>query len=366
MKLRQDVRVLKGKAISSLTVAMEAFNSADDTGRATRVLLHLQHAFEMLLKGILAHRRVSVFNATSGVSLGFETCLRKCIGDPLVKLSDADAGTLRTIDAMRDDEQHWYNIVAEHLLYIYARAGVTLFDDLLWLVFGEKLSTHLPERVLPISVDPPRDLAVLIDEEYAKILALLAPGRRANHEANARIRTLLAMESHTDPDAQISSNDVARVRTGVRKGHPRAEVFPKLDALTTSVDGDGLLVKVRIVKSSDAAPMRYVADENVPAAAFRDVDLQKKYHRSPFDLASDLSLTAPRCAALRSHLGIDDDPSCRHVFVFKSQRHARYSDNAFARMRNALAELDMEAIWKAHSPNRRSPGRCTIDGCKGA
>ena len=50
MKLKQEARVLRGKALSSLTVAVAAFNSPHEEGRITQVLLFLQHAFEMLLK----------------------------------------------------------------------------------------------------------------------------------------------------------------------------------------------------------------------------------------------------------------------------------------------------------------------------
>jgi hypothetical protein len=111
--------VLERKALASLTWAVEAFNSPHNDGRVTRVLLHLQHA-------------------------------SKCAK---IKLNEADAGTLRAIDAMRNDEQHWFNQVSEQLLYLHAPAGITLFDDLLQRVFTERLTTHLPTRVLPLSVE---------------------------------------------------------------------------------------------------------------------------------------------------------------------------------------------------------------------
>jgi hypothetical protein len=62
MNLRQDARHLKAKSISSMRSAMAAFNSPDDDGRVTRVLLHLQHAFEMLLKAALVQDRMQVFD----------------------------------------------------------------------------------------------------------------------------------------------------------------------------------------------------------------------------------------------------------------------------------------------------------------
>ncbi|HEX6667790.1 MAG TPA: hypothetical protein VF081_14495 [Solirubrobacterales bacterium] len=53
---------LQRKAISSLKRAITAFNSTDDDGRQTVVLLHLQHAAEMMLKAGLTNQTVAVFD----------------------------------------------------------------------------------------------------------------------------------------------------------------------------------------------------------------------------------------------------------------------------------------------------------------
>ncbi|SDN05575.1 DUF3644 domain-containing protein [Allokutzneria albata] len=367
MKLKQESRVLKRKALASLTSAVEAFNSPHGDGRETKVLLHLQHAFEMLLKAALVQGRTKVFDRVTGRSIGFEKCVGLACASATIKLNDADAGTLRAIDAMRDEEQHWFNTVPEQLLYLHARAGVTLFDDLLQRAFRDRLATHLPTRVLPVSVDPPRDLTVLLDEEYNQIADLLRPGRRARHEARARIRTLLAMEAHVEPDVRVSSKDVDRVERGIRNGASRDEVFPRLEDVTAVIDGAGITVTVHFTKKQ-GAPVRYVADESVPAAAIREVDLQRKFHRSPTALAQALNLTLPLSKALRDHLGIDADETCSHEFVFGSQRHWGYSDNAFTKMREAISTLDMDAIWRAHKhPGRaKSKPQCMIPDCQAA
>ena len=363
MKLRQQARVLKQKALTSFITAAEAFNSPRDDGRVTKVLLHLQHSFEMLLKAALVQARKPVFDETTGRSIGFERCTGLAMSDGTIKLSEADAGTLRAIDAMRDDEQHWFNEVSEQILYLHVRAAVTLFDDILQRVFGERLSTVLPERVLPVSADPPKDLALLLDDEYTQIKQLLRPGRRAGHEARARIRTLLAMEAHVEPGTRVSEKDVDRVEKGIRNGDPRDKVFPRLSDVATTVEGEGLTITVHFTKK-EGAPVRYAADDSTPAAAIRQIDLQNKYRRSPAELAFDLGLTGPRAVALRRHLGIDDDESCRHDFQFGSQRHPRYSDNALTKMRNAIRELDMDAIWKAHNPAGKACPPCSVQGCK--
>lgn len=364
MKLKQDARVLRRKALASLTSAVEAFNSPHDLGRITRVLLHLQHAFEMLLKAALVQSGTKVFDQSTGRSIGFDKCIRLAAGTPHIKLSEADAGTLRAVDAMRDDEQHWFNHVPEQLLYLHARAAVTLFDEILQRAFDERLANHLATRVLPVSVDPPRDLALIVDEEYSQIASLLQPGRRAGHEARARIRTLLAMEAHVAEDVRVSDRDVSRVERGIRSAQPRDEVFPRLGEVATSIDGSGITVTVHFTKKK-GAPVRYVADETVPAAAIREIDLQNKFHWSPMELAEKLGITHPRSSALREHLGIDDDESCGHRFSFGSQHHLRFSDNAYRKMREALKTVDMDKIWEAHSPMRTPEQRapCVTPGC---
>jgi hypothetical protein len=96
VKLRSSARILRRKAVSSLRVSVAAFNGVSE-----------------------------------------------------------EAGALRAIDALRDDEQHWYHEVDEGILYVHARAAITLFDDLLQRVFDEHLADHLPLRVLPLSTEAP-------------------------------------------------------------------------------------------------------------------------------------------------------------------------------------------------------------------
>lgn len=370
--MKATARTLHGKALSSMRTAMTAFNSPHDDGRPTVVLLHLQHAFEMLLKAALNQGGAKVFDKKSGRSIGFEAAINQSCQLAGFKVTQDEAGTLRAIDALRDDEQHWFNDVSEGLLYLHARAAVTLFDELLFRAFKQRLADHLPNRVLPVSTEPPQDILALVDSEYANIAELLKPGRRARGEARAKIRTLLALEAHVAEDTKVSDSDVTRVEKGIKAGKTRQQVFPKLNPLAAEISGEGLTVKVKIVKQADALPVRLVRDGDggdvVDAAAVREVDLQKKFHWSPFDLADKLRISRPRATALREHLGIDQDSDCLHIFEFGSQKHSRYSDNALTRMRDAIARQDMDAIWKSHGPGRRSKPRppCSQPDCAGA
>lgn len=347
MQLRREAKILKAKALSSLRRAMVEFNSYDDDGRPTEVLLKLQHAFEMLLKAGLVQRRVDVFDKKLSQSIGFEKCVN--LAREHLGVSEEEAGTLRAIDALRDEAQHWFNDVSEGILYAHARAAVTLFDDLLDRAFGEKLVTHIPHRVLPISAEPPRELHLLVDEEFSQIAALLAPGRRRRPEARARIRTLLAMEAHVTDNVRVSKRDVDRVQTGILAGKKLAEVFPRLSEVQTQITGDGVSVAVRFVRSGDAMPVRFVnADDPAEAAAIREVDLQRKFHWSPAALAAKLDLTTAKSKALRWKLEIDVDPSCAHTFTFGSQSHLMFSDNALVRMKEALAGTDVDELWQEY------------------
>lgn len=361
VNMRAIAKTLHGKSLSSMRTAMAAFNSPHDDGRATSVLLHLQHAFEMLLKAALSQGRAKVFDKKSGRSIGYEAAVNQACQLAGFKLTQDEAGTLRAIDALRDDEQHWFNDVSEGLLYLHARAAVTLFDELLFRAFKQRLADHLPNRVMPVSTEAPQDILALVDSEYANIANLLKPGRRARGDARAKIRTLLALEAHVAEETRVSDSDVNRVERGIKAGKTREQVFPKLSPLAADISGEGLTVKVKIVKQAEALPVRLVRDgeggEVVDAAAVREVDLQKKYHRTASELAEKLGISAPRAVALREHLGIDQDLDCLHTFEFGSQRHPRFSDNALTRMREAKARLDMDAIWKSHGRGRRSTPR---------
>lgn len=283
----------------------------------------------------------------------------------VVKLSADDAGTLRAIDAMRDDEQHWFAEVSEQLLYRYARAGITIFDELLDRVFGERLASHLPSRVLPISTDAPKDLTLLLDEEFSQIAELLKPGRRAREHARARIRTLLAMEAHEDPDTRVSAKDVARVEKEILAGRKRADVFPKLEGLATEVQGTGVNVTVHFSKKAEGPPVTFVSGNDGDAAAVREVDLQKRYPRSATKLAEDLGLTMPQSGALRAHLAVDKDPKCHHDFVFGQTKHRGYSHYAFKLMRDMLKTVKIESIWQSHHPRwGKKDTACRLEGCR--
>ncbi len=161
--------------------------------------LFLNHDMPMLL---------GIPQAVDGTQGSGEKCVNLASQVHTCRLSQSDAGTLRAIDSLRDAEQHWFVVVEEELLYLHVRALVTIFDEVLYRVFEERLADHLPPRVFPVTTLPPRDLNLLIDCEYHQITDLLHKGRRLRDEARGRIRTLLAMEAHVAEEVAVSEKDI--------------------------------------------------------------------------------------------------------------------------------------------------------------
>jgi hypothetical protein len=346
-RVRREANALRLKALASLRRSADAFNSSNDDGRVTSTLLHLQHAFEMLLKAALVQKRQKVMDPDTGRSYGFEKCVN--LAKQHLGLNEADAGVLRAIDSMRDDEQHYHALIDEALLHTHCRAAVPIFDTLLQAVFGERLADQLPVRVLPLATRPPEDVQALIDAQFSQVKRLLRPGTRRQADARAMVRGLLALEAHTsDRTVQVSEKDVTRVVQGVRAGKSRVQVFPKLSTLgTESIDGGELLVKVKFVRNDPSAvPVRFVAGDE-DAAAIRLHDMRDKFHWSATELAKKLGISTFQSKALRWKLGIDDDESCRYVFTFGKTRHPMFSDNAYTKMRDTLAEpgFSTQAAW---------------------
>lgn len=125
--------------------------------------------------------------------------------------------------------------------------------------------------------------------------------------------------------------------------------------IQTETEGEGISVTVRFSKR-DGAPVRFIPADGIDeAAAIREVDLQAKYHWSPTELAGKLKLSTAKAKALRWRLGIDDDPGCLHEFVFGSQRLPRFSDNAYAKMRDALPEVDINEVWRRYRTHGQGP-----------
>jgi NAD(P)H-dependent FMN reductase len=86
-----DVRALRSKAVASLRTGVTAFNGLDHDGQ-TVVLLSVQHAFEMLLKAVLAAKKnKTIFDKKTQQSVSLEGSIRRCQQLDGVKLTEEES-----------------------------------------------------------------------------------------------------------------------------------------------------------------------------------------------------------------------------------------------------------------------------------
>src|SRR5579859_6730472 len=105
--MKREVRPLLAKACDALVLSIEHFNRPFDRGRSQTVLILLDHAFEMLLKGAILHRGGKIREKPAKTTLGFDACLRKGLSDGDIKFLDANQVlTLQAINGLRDAAQH--------------------------------------------------------------------------------------------------------------------------------------------------------------------------------------------------------------------------------------------------------------------
>ena len=146
--------------------------------------------------------------------------------------------SFRTIDALRDTEQHWFGVVPEELLYLESRAFVSAFDTVLHRIFEERIANHLPGRVLPVStIALPSDMHTLFNDKYEQLGKLLRPGKRQRDEARGLIRTMLALEAHVVDEIGINEADVNRVEKAAKSGQEWSVAFPRLAQIVTQYEG---------------------------------------------------------------------------------------------------------------------------------
>jgi hypothetical protein len=355
LRLRRQTRRFLRRAVHSLVLATELFNRPHDIGRPETVVILLQNAFEMLLKGAIFERRSTVFEPGSRISHTFEKCLAIGRSD-LGLLTEDMARQLRILDGLRDSATHYLVTIPEEWLYIHSRAAATLFDDLLWAAFGQRLADHLPGRVLPLSTVPLRELDVLVDAEFTQIREFIAPGKRRHSDARACLRHMAIVESNIDGQGdQPTEAELSRVIKRLRAGDDWRAIFPGVSSLTLEPDGQGPTFSLRITKQ-EGPPVRLArTPEEVEQAVFyREVNPQDRYPMVLGQLAKHLGITAPRTLALVKHLGIQADPQCFQPIKFRSSAYKCYSLRALERLRAALQTVDMEQVWDQHRPRRQT------------
>ncbi len=350
-RLRRETRRFKQRAISSLMLAIELFNRPHDCGRTESVLILAQHACEMLLKGAIYQQRGSIEERGAGISYNFARCLGVARSDLRI-ISQDEADTLSILDCLRDCAMHHLLDLPEQLLYLHTQAAVAVFDKILFEAYEDRLGNHLPNRVLPISTDPPSDLQLFLDSDFSQIRDLLSPRKRRVAEVRGRLRYHMIVESCLGGDPKQPSDASMRgVIRAVRLDRERGSLFPGMTTLRLQSEGRGPTLTVQFTRRSDAPPVLVVGedDDRAPEAAIvREVNLLDRYSMGLKRLAELLKVSQPMTVAIVHHLRLREDNDSYREFRVGGTLHKRYSPKALEQLQQAAATLNLTDVWREY------------------
>jgi hypothetical protein len=355
--LKKNVSPLLERSIESLTLAIELFNRPSEVARVHGVLILLQHAFEMLLKAAILQRTGRIHDREEKYTFGFDRCLT--ISTEEIKiLSSDERATLSILDAQRDQAAHYYAEVSEDLLYVHAQSAVSLFDKMLRECFAVSLASRISDRILPISVRPPKDLIALLDAELSEVDTLLQRGKRQGARAIAKLRSVLAFVAGSrDDGTRVSEHDLSTAVSKRRHGHEWGVILPEVAQLRLSTDGTGIPLTMRISKDATiAVRVAKPGEEVVGTLVKQEVNLWDVFTMSRDDLAEKLALSGPRTSALIYELDLRSDATCYREIAKKSQVFKGYSKKALDKLREGKDRLNLDEVWRNHK-HRLGSGR---------
>ena len=364
--MKKKSKIMLEKAINSLVLAIEHFNSPWDKGRKEATLIFLNHSFEMLLKASILEQEGRIIGPRERQTIGFDKCVRIALsGSDRVKpfISKEEALTIQMINGFRDAAQHHILGISEEELYLSIQAGVTLFSDILQRIFVKSLKDYLPNRVLPVSIIPPKGLEVLIEDKIRYIQDLLQPGKRKREEARAQIRSLAITDKVLQGEyTQPGDWELNRLLNKLRSGENWENIFPGIASIkwTADFNQESLIMSIRLTKK-EGIPVHLVPEGTPGAAvvALRKRSDQDYYTLGLRDLCGKTGITQPKMVALVRYLKIQENADYFKEFRFGKSKHKRYSPRALELIEKTLSELsneEKERIYKEFMPKpKRKP-----------
>ena len=337
-------------------LSIEHFNRPWDRGRHEAVLILLDRAFELLLKSIILHKGGKIREPYEKETIGFEKCVRKCSSDNQVKcLTEEEGLTIQIINSLRDAAQHDIVVLSEQELYMYSQAGITLYKGLISKVFNEDLKTHLPERILPISTQPPTDLHAMVEADFKQIKSLLKPRSRKQIDAKARLKSLAIIESSLEGIRnQPSELKINKLAKKVQSGKKWQDLFPGIASINIDTTGSGISVDIRITKREGEKVQ--LVPEGTPGAtvlAIKRVNELDYYSLGLKDIADKIGLGLNKMLAVVNHLGLQEsDEYFKEVKIGKS-KFKRYSRSSLNKINEEFPNLDIDKVWQEHKPRGR-------------
>ncbi|HUD06830.1 MAG TPA: DUF3644 domain-containing protein [Candidatus Saccharimonadales bacterium] len=348
----KEVEALKDKSINSLIFAIEVFNRPYDTNRQDLSLISLDHSFEIFLKAAILFKGGVIRENRNKDTYGFEKCVNLATDSKYKFVDENQARTLKIINSLRDAAQHYILRLSEEQLYLHIQSGVTLFSDLLLTVFNEKLGNKIPERVLPISINPPRDLAFLVENDISRIKPLLTKGKRKKFEAKTMVRGLAIMDGSIQGKSILPTDkDLDNILVKIQKEEVWDTIFPGVAALKLNTEGDGTPVHLRFSKNDDAIPIRTVnieGDENLPVVGIKRVNELDYYKFGVRKVAKKINLTEPKTRAIIEMMRIKNDLEYFKVIKINNSEYKLYSQKAIDKIKVELPNINIEEVWQQY------------------
>jgi hypothetical protein len=352
--MKKEARLLKGKSLNSLILSVELFNRPIDVGRTDAVLMLLDHSFEMLLKASILHRGGRIRDPGEKNTIGFDECVRRGLSSASVQfLTHEQALTLQAVNGLRDAAQHHLVDISEGHLYLQAQSSLTLYRDLMRSVFGEELRHLLPERVLPIATVAFLDPISLFTEEISQVERLLRPGTRRRAEALARLRALSIVDGAMQGEKlQPGETELRKLERLITSGTTSLDtLFPGIAGVQFVTDGTGPTMSLRITKK-EGVPIALVPEGSADGAVVgvKRVSELDFYNLRFASVVSKLEISPNKATALIALLGIKENEN----YAKKIISTWCYSQNALARMRDALKEKPIEQWWAEYRKSREN------------
>lgn len=310
----------KQSAINSFRLAVELFNRPHEEGRVEAVLIHLNHAFEMLLKGALLQNGVSIRDDDGdGNTIPFEKSVNYCRhgihdGPNLHIISETEGALLLAINQQRDFAEHEIVQINEQQLFLQSRQSIDIFAKVLNEQFGDSLADYIPERVLPLATMMPVDIVNVIETEVDEIRSLIEAGE--DSAARQKLRAIESIERGIQDEGETPTKDELDGLLGeLDVGESMDEVFPgTFSAITGDVDlGGGR----RLQLGDEGIPATYIPQEDIDDDTdvyfFTEKNLHDTYSLNPLQLRDEIlekldsDITWPRMKAVMKEMGILDD-----------------------------------------------------------
>ena len=358
-------KLLLDKAADSLVSAIDKFNTSNERGRKTEVLILADHCHEMLLKSAIAERRGNLVSKKTGHMIGFAECVNRASSTGNIKfLEPQHCVALRHVNGLRDAEYHALSDVSEEELYVALQESITVVRDVLREVFDLELYDWLPRRVMPVSTLPLTDIVAVFDSKMEEVKKLLAPGRRRKIEARAAVASLSVLESALNgSDAPPTEKEIVEKLGRLARDEPIENVFPAIQMLDVGIDGSGPTLSLRLTKGT-GMPIRLVnadGEDSTDAAviASRRVAETGFYKYGSKDIARKLGINQHDARSMVYHLSIQNDEECFKIIQVRNSKHKRYSQQALDTIKEGIDRGDLDAAKSEYQKQIASKARNT-------